>query len=166
MYGDGTMGSCTSLDMAMYVCVYKMPRMSHTWGPEEAKWVTQMEMSGPRESLRFPANDAEVEPTRAYFSRQNAHFPALTLTERETRVSIGDRCLPPVGWLMMTRPMRIECSCVESAGFTLTLFSSFSFKIFVSLYLGGPIKAPRPHLQLDLPNIEKENGFSPIYLIL
>ena len=45
------------------------------------------------------------------------------------------------------------------------LFFFFFFKIFLSLYLEGPIKAPRPHLQLDLTNIEEENRcFQPILL--
>ena len=41
---------------------------------EEGKWVTQMEMIGPRERedrFRFAPKGADVEPTRAFFSRQN-----------------------------------------------------------------------------------------------
>ena len=95
---------------------------------EEGKWVTQMEMIGPRERedrFRFAPKGADVEPTRAFFSRQNIPISRSYWEGENDACTRRNKCLPPVGLLMMIRhprlPMLIQLCLSVSPSLSLSL---------------------------------------------
>ena len=87
-----------------------------------------MEMIGPRERedrFRFAPKGADVEPTRAFFSRQNIPISRSYWEGENDTCTKGNKCLPPVGLLMMIRhprlPMLIQLCLSVSPSLSLSL---------------------------------------------
>lgn len=138
-----------------------------TWGPEEAKWVTQMEMSEPGGSLRFPANGADVEPTtRLFFAPKRPLSRADSVGEWDTCFYWGQ--VSATCWVVdddEAHANRVKLRWkrrLHTNSFPLFFF--FFFKIFF-LHIWEIQSNIRVMIcNWTFPNIEKENGYSPIYI--
>ena len=143
-------------DDIIHACV--LTQIDEMREKEEGKWVTQMEMIGPRERedrFRFAPKGADVEPTRAFFSRQNIPISRSYWEGENDACTRRNKCLPPVGLLMMIRhprlPMLIQLCLSVSPSLSLSAiawkapplphcnficpFLFFSFFSFLSLWI-------------------------------